>query len=675
MRRRRRAASAMGARLWRQCESSAMTRDGTALDASISASRSYDAAKLKEITELFVNGGYYRARFVDVGDFDRILGSLSWAVTSCKASLDFGDVELAHDVEASLGEKIKLCESIERALRKMGCPHELRAHQVQGLDYDAVFPVARWLVARVIATRAEFGDRVRAYSRFRYGRISRMDALERGRDDEAKASGARARRALRDEYGARRRFRRAAGREPPRENPARWAKSVMMEYGHKLAGLEAFASAATAVLAASRWKRKTKASKAAGTLRPGKGASARGEHMAALVDKVNALVVSSTGGSSAVEDEEDEETGEAANELNALRDLESQLAVDDGADTLSNAVTRVILGARGGEEILAAAEKFGGEIAVSGAVGKMLAVERKISAMERTLAAETATANEARERAEKSRDELKIALDELKKVTEYNDKCATETTKLRDDLTDDEGRAAFDRVVELIKRVASSKKDEKAFKTECKKRMVELGEEIERGGEHTLDEDERTQIDDVAATHARERAKFEDERAALGKRSRAVALLSRKLEDIPTRAELIQYERRFDELFDTVQAKLKETRKYFAAHNVLADTKKYLLKEISLLDSVHRQVRPALETVNGKASLVTALESIRSGVEANVRLVEEKLSVERDAVDAAARARDDALRARRHHVALVKELRDAAARESQLRARFTERAS
>ena len=110
------------------------------------------------------------------------------------------------------------------------------------------------------------------------------------------------------------------------------------------------------------------------------------------------------------------------------------------------------------------------------------------------------------------------------------------------------------------------------------------------------------------------------------KRSRAVALLSRKLEDIPTRAELIQYERRFDELFDTVQAKLKETRKYFAAHNVLADTKKYLLKEISLLDSVHRQVRPALETVNGKASLVTALESIRSGVEANVRLVEEKLS-------------------------------------------------
>ena len=151
-------------------------------------------------------------------------------------------------------------------------------------------------------------------------------------------------------------------------------------------------------------------------------------------------------------------------------------------------------------------------------------------------------------------------------MTEYNDKCATETTKLRDDLTDDEGRAAFDRVVELIKRIASSKKDEKAFKTECKKRMVELGEEIERGGEHTLDEDERTQIDDVAAARARAR-KLEGERAALSKRSRAVALLSRKLEDIPTRAELIQYERRFDELFDTVQAKLKETRKYFAAHN------------------------------------------------------------------------------------------------------------
>ena len=154
----------------------------------------------------------------------------------------------------------------------------------------------------------------------------------------------------------------------------------------------------------------------------------------------------------------------------------------------------------------------------------------------------------------------------------------------------------------------------------------------------------------------------------LNKRSRAVALLRRKLEDIPTRPELIQYERRFEELYDTVQAKLKETRKYFAAYNVLADTKKYLRKEISLLNSVQQQVAPALETLSGKSSLVTALAAIQDGVTANIKLVDAKLKSERDA-EAECRARhDDAVRLQRQYVALVKELRDAVARERELSA-------
>jgi hypothetical protein len=35
-------------------------------------------------------------------------------------------------------------ESIERALQRMRCPHELQAHQIQGLDYPAIFPVVQW---------------------------------------------------------------------------------------------------------------------------------------------------------------------------------------------------------------------------------------------------------------------------------------------------------------------------------------------------------------------------------------------------------------------------------------------------------------------------------------------------------------------------------------------------
>ena len=592
------------------------------VDDAIAASRATDASRVDEITDLFVAAGCHRARFASLAPFDRVLGALAWAVRAADGALDDVDADALY---ATMGERLRACEAIERALRDMGAPGALRAHQIGGLDADALLPTARWLITRVLETRERRKRDARARAMYAYKRTCGREALGTARTRERAA---RARRALREEYGARRRYKRAAGKEPPRENASRWAKSVMMEYGHKLAGLEAFASAATAVLAATRWRRRTRAGKAAGATRASEAGEGGREGAASLVSKVSALVVAPGAGG----DEDDEEEDEAAvSELNALRDLESELAVADGEDTLSSAVARAILGARGGEEILAAA-------------------------------------SEARQRAEAAQAEVVAALEELEKVTAYNDKCETETKSLMESVADPGQRASVERVMALIKRASSTKADEKEFKAECKKRMLELKDEIERGGEHTLTEEERAQIEEVDATHRREREKFEGERAMLNKRSRAVALLRRKLEDIPTRPELIQYERRFEELYDTVQAKLKETRKYFAAYNVLADTKKYLRKEISLLNSVQQQVAPALETLSGKSSLVTALAAIQDGVTANIKLVDAKLKSERDA-EAECRARhDDAVRLQRQYVALVKELRDAVARERELSA-------
>ena len=636
-------------------------------DASIAASRVEAQSRLDEIVELFVAGGYYRARFTSVNDFDRVLGALCWGVASCKGELDFGD--LTFEETAKMGAKIKLCEFVEDALRKMRCPYDLRAHQVTGLDYDAIFPVTQWIVKKVMATREEFGDRMRSYSRFMYARALRYKVLD---DAEAMANSrcSTARRELREEYGAKRVFRRAAGRAPPMENPSRWAKSVMMEYGHKLAGLEAFASAATAVLAASRWKRKTKASKAAGTLRGKSAGAADGEGgIAALVSKVNALAVHAPGEDDG-NDDDDENDDAAASELNALRDLESELALVDGSDTLTNAMASSILGLSGAE-ILAAAEKFGDDVPLGGAVGKMLAVERKIAALERKLAVESALADDARARGDAAHAEVEAAIAELEKVTAYNEKCVEETQKLKDAVQDETQREAVARIMGLIQRASNTKVDEKAFKAECKTRMTELKEQIENGGEHTLSAEERAQIDDVNATHAREREKFEGERAMLSKRSRAVALLGRKLDDIPTRPELIQYERRFAELYDTVQGKLKETKTYFAAYNVLADTKKYLQKEISLLNSLQSQVQPAMESVSGKSSLVSALASIQDGVVANIKRVDEKLKSEQAAVDTIRDEYVEAQRQHRQYLSLVKQFKDACAREEELRSKIS----
>ena len=51
-------------------------------------------------------------------------------------------------------------------------------------------------------------------------------------------------------------------------------------------------------------------------------------------------------------------------------------------------------------------------------------------------------------------------------------------------------------------------------------------------------------------------------------------------QDQPNRAELVQYERRFRELYQQVASKLEETKKYFNLYNTLEERKTYLGKEV-----------------------------------------------------------------------------------------------
>ena len=59
-----------------------------------------------------------------------------------------------------------------------------------------------------------------------------------------------------------------------------------------------------------------------------------------------------------------------------------------------------------------------------------------------------------------------------------------------------------------------------------------------------------------------------------------VANTTRIIDDVPTRTELIQYERRFVELYQQVAWKLEETRKYYDMYNTLETTLTFLQKEV-----------------------------------------------------------------------------------------------
>ena len=62
--------------------------------------------------------------------------------------------------------------------------------------------------------------------------------------------------------------------------------------------------------------------------------------------------------------------------------------------------------------------------------------------------------------------------------------------------------------------------------------------------------------------------------------SKKTSLASRAIDDIPTRIELVQYERRFHELYEQIGIKLNETKKYFSMYNTLSDMVTFLQKEV-----------------------------------------------------------------------------------------------
>ena len=68
--------------------------------------------------------------------------------------------------------------------------------------------------------------------------------------------------------------------------------------------------------------------------------------------------------------------------------------------------------------------------------------------------------------------------------------------------------------------------------------------------------------------------------AYLAVKNQEMARVGRQIDDVPSRSELIQYERRFVELYEQVADKLDETRKYFSTYNALDQKRTYIQKEV-----------------------------------------------------------------------------------------------
>ncbi|GAB9476250.1 hypothetical protein Gpo141_00013318 [Globisporangium polare] len=167
------------------------------------------------------------------------------------------------------------------------------------------------------------------------------------------------------------------------------------------------------------------------------------------------------------------------------------------------------------------------------------------------------------------------------------------------------------------------KRQKTEFRVKCRTELENLHARIAQlklqAEEDLANQDEETlRLNEIEQMHAQMATKHKEMKVALAKQTREIQLKMRQIDEVPTRIELIQYEKRFLELYEEVALTLDETRKYYCTYNTLQTTQEFLEREISLINSIHENFDVAMSSKAATQAFFTQLEGIIQNVQGTV---------------------------------------------------------
>ncbi|XP_050304813.1 coiled-coil domain-containing protein 93 isoform X2 [Anthonomus grandis grandis] len=213
--------------------------------------------------------------------------------------------------------------------------------------------------------------------------------------------------------------------------------------------------------------------------------------------------------------------------------------------------------------------------------------------------------------------------------------------------------SAIKEIKDLVILNDSLKAQEVSFKENCKRELVKLQSEIEDLKKLHLPvvftPEQLKEIEELSET-------IRGVRLKLAKKNQIISKLQRQLDDIPNRAEMTQYQRRFLELYNQVAAKHKETKQYFSLYNTLDDKRRYMQKELSLLNSVIESYPKAMLSAAGKEEFLKQFQNIVDSVKQNRTKIDQQLLEEKKKRDEVANSLQNLLELQRTYANAVKQL-------------------
>nr|XP_047135978.1 coiled-coil domain-containing protein 93-like isoform X1 [Hydra vulgaris] len=546
--------------------------------------------KLNETIDLLLAAGYFRARIKGLSPFDKVVGGMTWCITLCDFDVD---VDLLFQENSTIGQRIALTEKIVAVLPKMKCPHQIEPHQIQGLDFRHIFPVVQWLVKRAIETREELGDQIRLYSISQFSKkysLPQDDIVEKNKDKSIKTF-----KELKNTYNPKRLY----------KKPSKFAEAdeetqvytTLLEYGRHY------------VLS-----RTVKSEKETNQLKK--------ENLT----EVDSLV--KVDSSDDIEKEEDRiKSLMGGMSQTDLQEILTSRAVGSIVGLQSDEITQIV------KEYAERKEAFKNEtsdIKVSG----LQAHKRDVAVVEKNIKNEKEKLEEVQKQLKILKEESIKSIENYEEKVQNRDKLKMEMEKL-ERFENDENSSVLSKLRSLVALNEKLKQQEREFKAQCKIELEELEGKIKELQSEINEEnvdDERIQI--INEQFDNETEKLKKYRLHLAKRNREIASLQWKIDDVPSRAELSQYQKRFIELYNQVASTHKETKQFYTFFNTLDDTKLYLEKEIGLLNSIHDNFKTAmLQSASSKDEFLTQLAKIMEGVQLNKEKVEKRRLLEKEKKD------------------------------------------
>nr|XP_010962440.1 coiled-coil domain-containing protein 93 [Camelus bactrianus] len=559
--------------------------------------------KLTEILELLVAAGYFRARIKGLSPFDKVVGGMTWCITTCNFDVD---VDLLFQENSTIGQKIALSEKIVSVLPRMKCPHQLEPHQIQGMDFIHIFPVVQWLVKRAIETKEEMGDYIRSYSISQFQKTYRLPE-----DDDFIKRRERAIKTvvdLSDAYQPRRKYKRQQGAEELLDEESR-IHATLLEYGRRYGF--------------SRQSKTEKAEDKKTALPTGLSVAEKedtheeDELQAAEEQRIQSLMTTMT----AMANEESRLTASSVGQIVGLCSAEIKQIVSEYAEKQSE------LSAEESPEKLGTSQLH----------------RRKVLSLNKQILQKT-----------KRLEELQASHGSLQARYEEKKKTLTELKSYSEKL--DQEQAALERIESkadpsilqnlraLVAMNENLKSQEQEFKAHCREEMARLQQEIEHlkaervpdGDEKTVSKGEphgtlapvMTHNEDLDRRYNMEKEKLYKIRLLQARRNREIAILHRKIDEVPSRAELIQYQKRFIELYRQISAVHKETKQFFTLYNTLDDKKVYLEKEVRAFikrRQLHRMsCSQAMASPAARDQFLRQMEQIVEGIKQSRMKMEKK---------------------------------------------------